>query len=156
MGRYVAWLEVKPHVQDYEAQPDQSQMNAAIGVAEDHFDNGLRERYTVPFTAAQPEAFALAKKIVAMWAAANYLVNARQTEADEERATWYADRLAGKADMLYDVFLEGAPPADAPASSDPFSQLPQDGYSDLSTTEQSDLEPIFRRGHLVSGDSRHW
>lgn len=157
MGRYASWLHVKPHVQDYEAQPDQARMNVSIGWAEDRVDGLLRKRYTVPFTeASHPNSFSILRKVVALWAAAEYLVTARQTEKGPEPPTWYPDRLVTRGQGLLDQFLTGTPPDDAPAADDEFSELPQDGYSGLTTTQQTDTTPIFKRGHLISGDSRHW
>lgn len=157
MGRYVGWTDVKKHVQDFEAQPDQARMEASIAWAEEYFDGRLRERYTVPFTAAShPNSYALAGRIVQRWAAADYLVNRRQEEADEARATWYADRLVQTGDQLFEQFITGEPPDDAPEVEDLPIDLPQDGYDRLTKTQQSYAEPIFTRRHLKSGDSKHW
>jgi hypothetical protein len=157
MGRYVDWPDVKPLVQEFEAQPQQSQMREAIGWAEDYFDGRLRERYAVPFTSAShPNAYALAQRIVKRWAAADYLVNRRQAEGDEERATWYANRLTRTADSLFEQFEEGAPPDDAEEAEDAFSEAPADGYDSLTTTEQTAADPIFKRSRIVPGGSNRW
>ena len=157
MGRYADWQQVKEHVQDFEAQPDTARMNTAIGWAEDYFDGRLRERYTVPFTSGDnPNAWALARRIVALWAAAKYLINRRQEEADEDTVMWYPRQLVADGDALFEQFISGTPPSDAEVASDEFSELVHDGYSDRTDQQKSDLTAIFMRGHLISGDSRHW
>lgn len=156
MGRYVNWNDVKGHIDEQVAEPDMAITTKGIGFAEDKFDNKLREQYAVPFDEAlHPEAFALAQQITSRWAAAWYLINARQSEVSDERAMWYADRLLASADDLFEVFFEGTPPADTPESAADFSELPQDGYDNLSATQQADLEPVFKRAHMP-GKSDPW
>ncbi len=157
MGRYVNWPEVKPLVQEFEAQPEQAPMREAIAWAEEHFDGQLRRRYAVPFTnASHPIAYALAQRIVKRWAAADYLVNRRQTEGDEERATWYANRLTTTADSLLQQFLEGGAPDDAEEAQDAYSEVPADGYAQMSTSEKAVAAPIFKRSRIVPGGPNRW
>lgn len=157
VGRYVTWSDLKGHIDTEVAEPDMPKVAEAIAIAEDRFDNELRERYAVPFDATlHPEAYALAQQITGMWGAAWYLLNARQSETDEDRATWYADRLNAGADKIFEVFFEGLPPEDTPESADPWTELPEDGYDDLTSDEQASLEPIFKREHLRTGKSTHW
>lgn len=158
MADYIAWSDIRKHIDKFVVGgPDNTIVTAGIEIAEDRFNNALRERYDVPFVEAdEPQAFALAQRICAMWAGAYYIVNARQAEGNEEPATWYADRLAAWADDIFEVFLEGEPPSDTPASGLSFSELPQDGYDDLTETEQENLEPFFRRSHVRTGKDTHW
>ena len=154
MGHYVSWNEVEPHIDAEVAEPegatvDLDKVTVGISFAETRFDNRLRERYDVPFDSTlHPEAYALAQQITSRWAAAWYLINARQSEAEDPRATWYADRLLAAGDDLLEVFFEGEPPDDTPASGEEYSELPQDGYAALTTAQQGDLGVAFKRGHL--------
>ena len=161
MGRYVTWHEVRGHLDPKTNESGSDSRGLAIvekGIefAEEKFDNALRERYEVPFTeAVSPNAYDLAQKICSRWAAAWYLINARQSETEDVRATWYADRLLAAGDEIFKVFEEGKPPEDTPASDDGFSELIQDGYGRLSTTAQADSKAIFKRSHLP-GRSDPW
>jgi len=161
MGHYIDWNDVEGHVDSSVAQPrggtvDLAKVEKGIEWAEEKFDGGLRERYEVPFTeAVSPNAYAVAQKVTSRWAAAWYLINARQSEKEDERATWYADRLLAAGDELYEQFDEGKPPDDTPATDDDYSKLPDDGYGDLSATDQADLAPVFKRAHLP-GRSNPW
>ena len=161
MGYYVDWNDVEPHIDKSVAEPggrtvDLEKVDASIAYAEAKFDNLLRKQWQVPFDEdLYPEAYDFAQQITSRWAAAWYLLNSRQSEVSEETATWYADRLTEAADALFDVFFEGTPPDDTPASGDEYTELIADGYSSLTDTEQDNLEPAFARAHLP-GRSNPW
>jgi hypothetical protein len=154
---YINWLHVKGHLDKVsfdEANEtlDIDQVKLKAEEAESKFDQRFSRRFDLPFTlAAEPEAFALTQIIVSMWAAAEYLRTARQTQASREQL-WYADQLDAQANERVEMLQVRRQPDDATENDDPIVHIPSDG--ETSSSEVRDA--IFKRAHITAGSSEHW
>lgn len=110
-------------------------------------DARLGERYVVPFVlATSPKAFAWAKKVLSKIVAARAYMSVRSVEGDEEAATWFPKALLASAEAEIERAVEGgAALSDAVEETDEPERNPEDGYSDLTTTEQGYIAPWFKR-----------
>ena len=117
--------------------------------AERRFDTRLSRRFLVPFTVGDnPEAYSIARRVCAKWAAAAYIRWAQQLEGGEDRL-WYADRLDADAEAMVQLFETQRAPEDAdPAARGPVL-IPTDGKTAAVTTA------FFSRDNTTPG-STHW
>jgi len=148
---YINWADVRDQLDpETVGHLDIPRAQGAAEEAEARFDNRLRRHFTLPFTAAgDAEAYALAKKICAKWAAAIYLRQDHSAEGTAED-TWYADWLDKDAESFVALLETRRSPPDAEAAADPLQYVPSDGVTD--PTERS---AIFSRANITTG-SGHW
>jgi len=148
-GHYISWQDAKQHLDD-RVYDDVNiiRLQANVTAAEAKFDAAMARQFDVPFTEADnPEAFALAKIICAMWAASDYIIAEQQVQGNEAQM-WYARKLRADADNLQKMFYLRHHPGDAaPEPDKPLVFIP------IASTP---AEAFFKRAHVTPGSSEHW
>jgi hypothetical protein len=118
--------------------------------AEARFDNHIRRYYHVPIdSSTSPEAFGLAKKVVAYWSAAAFARAVNQAEGDE-RDNWHARVLDDAAKVFMGQLEAHHVPDDVEEAADARVWLP--GYS----ADYVQPAAIFTRAKIASGEDTHW
>lgn len=148
MGTYITWDKARQFL-DAESLGDSDilMMQKLVQEAEQRFDARLRRRFDLPFTeAGDPNSYAIAQNVCAMWAAASYIRNRRQAEGTEDQ-TWYATQLDNMAEQQLAFLETRRAPADAEPADDPLVYTPYDG--------EPDHTALFNRDNITSGDT-HW
>lgn len=147
---YATWIEVQVFL-----PPDSASSTAVESKAHDLLEPEYRsinaklsERYVTPFVeATSPEAYAWAQDLNAKFVAAKAMLAARAIAGDEEAVTWYPDRLLKEAEAALAAAAAGTITlSDATLSTTEGTEFrATDGYSDLTTTEQTAVGPWFKR-----------
>ena len=149
MGTYVDWSNVQSQLreelrgnEEYERQAE-----TLIAEAEAEFDAKLGEQYSVPFTSTQsPTAFAWAQIQISRLVAGR-AVRAVEQQLDDEALLWYANDLIEQAEAEISAAAAGRRYlADASESTTEGGDQVDDGYDDLTDTQQGDISPWFTRG----------
>jgi len=146
---YAEWSDIREYVpEEYRDEADlrSTATNLQQG-CEDEIEDSLRSRWSMPVTlAANPKAYATVKDLCAKLTAARALIEWRASDDPEEPATWYADRMIADVRQALAEYQDGTRTfSDASPVSDGGGQDVEDGYDDLTTTEQTYLEPWFSR-----------
>ena len=148
-GHYISWQDAQEHLDSrvYD-QINIVRLQANVTAAEAKFDASLARQFNVPFTEAEnPEAFALARIICAMWAASDYIMAEQQVQGSESQL-WYARKLRSDADNLLKMFWLRHHPSDAaPEPTKPLVFKP---------IASPAPDALFKRSHITPGSSDHW
>lgn len=151
MGHYANWQDAFQHLNpEVYGSADVEVLEAYVNEAEDWFDNELRLRFAVPFDSTEnPEAFALAAKVVALRAAAAY-VEYKKQDAITEGTIWFVKSLRAQAKEWMERLKSPLVPTDAPGAASPYTLMPKDGGGVARDTEAG-----FKNANIMSG-STHW
>lgn len=118
--------------------------------AEDDVETALSARYTVPLVVGtSPNAYAVVQRLCARLVAARAIMAHRAQDVDEQ-AAWYARDLERQVLRQLDAYQKGNAllPSDAVVNPDPPGVNADDGYDDLTTTQQESIEPFFSRSKV--------
>jgi len=149
---YADWEDVWEFIdaEAYDAPPI-TKLGKLIEAAERDFEIHLGRFFTLPFIeSSQPKSFALTKRIVAMMAAAEFLEQESQTEAQSTDHIWYPDKLRRHIDEYIATLKTMHRPSDATDNADPVIRLPYDGLT------SDDREAVFTYDQVTAGNANHW
>ena len=151
---YITWQDGWAHLDErVYSEPSIPRMTQKVEDAEARFDAELSRQFDLPFDKTDnPQAFALAAQVVALWAASDYIMSDLQVQGSETQL-WYARHLRRQGDDLLKLFRVRHHPDDADAPGTPLKFIPQD-VSALAGTERPSA--FFKRNRATPGSSEHW
>jgi len=150
---YLNWQDIMALLDaDVYPDPDIGRLNAIADDQEQRFDMMLSRQFDVPFAAStSPEAFDLARKVIARWAAAVYVMERAQAEGTEDHL-WYPKQLEQQAGEWIGMLRDRLQPADAGPASPSLQFIPGDGLPAADTSRG----PSFSRNHLSKTNTSRW